>query len=328
MAYVPGVYKNNGVGCLSQNDNESVQLSEEGLILKTNLLTTPIIVQVGTNGLSTTNPNGLEVISPLNMTGNTIYNVDTITYPDNTQFTIQNPLSVGQGEFKIYSDSNDPSTSNANLNAETININCGSLNVGGNLNMSGLNIKAVNNINLNTINGLSPLTWGDFNGINAYNNLPFNLYELNDNAGALSSLSINGLTIQNPNTSIQYFIGVNGNDLVIDNNIDRLLMGTTTATYWGDYSVGSNSVISQNVNGNCIIDLNSRFGTLIAGDTDLAHNQTTIQIDDNNNEIALNAGSIVLNGGALISGTSGGNSGDHLVLTINGTTYKIALLNV
>jgi len=40
-------------------------------------------------------------------------------------------------------------------------------------------------------------------------------------------------------------------------------------------------------------------------------------------------GTLTLTGGTgLLSGSAGGNSGQHLVLTINGVNYKIALLNV
>jgi len=51
-----------------------------------------------------------------------------------------------------------------------------------------------------------------------------------------------------------------------------------------------------------------------------------------NTEIRCNAtgagGTIILTGGtALLSSSSSGNSGQHLVITINGNPYKIALLN-
>jgi hypothetical protein len=50
------------------------------------------------------------------------------------------------------------------------------------INMNFYNINSVNNINLNTINGLSPtvigLNWGDFTGSNAYANLPSQYYEV------------------------------------------------------------------------------------------------------------------------------------------------------
>jgi hypothetical protein len=36
---------------------------------------------------------------------------------------------------------------------------------------------------------------------------------------------------------------------------------------------------------------------------------------------------LVLTGNTLLSGSSGGNSGQHLCLTIGGTVYKIALQN-
>ena len=294
----------NTLCAVSSNQEESISVGSYGLQLGGNLTTTPIYATFSQTGISTTNPNGLQIQSTINMNGNNITNVDTITYPDNTQFTIQNPLSVGQGEFKIYSDSNDPSTSSIFLNAETININCGSLNVGGNLNMSGLNIDNVSNINLNTINGLSPTTigliWNDFDANNAWTNLPNNQYALNNYLGSVSSLSVDSLSITNANTTTNYTFGVSGNDLRINPNGDRLLMGDTAESYWGDFSIGSNAVITLNYGGNCKIDLNSRFGVFLAGDTDLAHNQTTLKINDAHREIDLNAVDILSNVGSSI----------------------------
>ena len=54
--------------------------------------------------------------------------------------------------------------------------------------------------------------------------------------------------------------------------------------------------------------------------------------ESGNLELRMNStgagGSLTLTGGTgLLSGTSGGASGQHLVLTINGVNYKIALLN-
>jgi len=171
-----------------------------------------------------------------------------------------------------------------------------------------------NNVNLNTINGLSPttigLTWADFNPINAYNNLPSNVYSLSDNAGSISTLSVKEINISNPTTGHAYVFGVSGSDLRINPNGDRLLMGDTTESYWGDFSIGSHSTIGLNVGGNCKIDLNSRFGNLVAGDTDQAYNKTILYIDDSNRKIDLNAVDILSN--------TGGNT--SYVLPINFTT--------
>lgn len=55
-----------------------------------------------------------------------------------------------------------------------------------------------------------------------------------------------------------------------------------------------------------------------------------IDFDGTNSTALLSAETVALSdagAGTLLSGSSGGNSGQHLVITINGTVYKISLLN-
>ena len=68
------------------------------------------------------------------------------------------------------------------------------------------------------------------------------------------------------------------------------------------------------------------FSQYYLGDWNNFQNGTKIVIDDVTNEITLQQDNLFLNG-AITSGTSTGNSGQHLVLTINGTGYKIKLEN-
>ena len=71
------------------------------------------------------------------------------------------------------------------------------------------------------------------------------------------------------------------------------------------------------------------------GDYAKVYNGNRLIVDDSNDNITLdtNNGTFVFNGnllnfnGALTSGSSGGSSGQHLQVTINGTAYVIALLN-
>jgi len=67
------------------------------------------------------------------------------------------------------------------------------------------------------------------------------------------------------------------------------------------------------------------------GDYNGTNNNTQIYCDDSNGELGLvmeNTFSLSDNGtGNIISATASGSSGDHLVVTINGNQYKIALLN-
>jgi len=52
-----------------------------------------------------------------------------------------------------------------------------------------------------------------------------------------------------------------------------------------------------------------------------------IEINDSNNSIELLTTNLNFTGAALQSNTSGGSSGEHLVITLNGTQYKIKLEN-
>jgi hypothetical protein len=56
-------------------------------------------------------------------------------------------------------------------------------------------------------------------------------------------------------------------------------------------------------------------------------NQNFIQIDDTNNFIDFQTTELIFTGAALESSTAGGNSGQHLVITLNGNQYKIKLEN-
>lgn len=73
--------------------------------------------------------------------------------------------------------------------------------------------------------------------------------------------------------------------------------------------------------------------TVYMGDFDNSFNGTLITLKDNVGDIDLDASRVnfttdtVTITGTVLSGTASGASGQHLRLTINGTIYKIALLN-
>lgn len=72
---------------------------------------------------------------------------------------------------------------------------------------------------------------------------------------------------------------------------------------------------------------------IILGDYDLAFNQNFIEIDDLFSAIEIKCNFLTLTtndiriGGQVTAATAGGSSGQHLKIQINGTNYKIALLN-
>ncbi len=113
----------------------------------------------------------------------------------------------------------------------------------------------------------------------------------------------------------------------------------------GDYNGSLNSIYLQIDHNNDI--LGTYFGGGVNGlyldfqakvykfgDIINANNKSRIIIDDSNNEIDLltNGGTLVFessvlqfDGSALQSNTSSGNSGEHLVIILNGNQYKIKL---
>ena len=111
-----------------------------------------------------------------------------------------------------------------------------------------------------------------------------------------------------PNTRLNLRIG-NTNYMTIDGNSSRLgnigiRNGTPTEVLDVNGNIRSNTSVLTPQVGNPTGNLNIRVNNTGAG------------------------GTLSLTGGTgLLSGSASGNSGQHLVVTINGTAYKIALLN-
>jgi hypothetical protein len=123
------------------------------------------------NGISINGTQGSFFASPTNLA---VENGGSLAILDNGSGTLGTScLQVSNGTETIQYTSQG-------INLTSTNLNIG----GGGLNMGGNNIDAVNNINLNTINGYAPttigLTWSDFNAGNAYYGLPNNSYQLNN----------------------------------------------------------------------------------------------------------------------------------------------------
>jgi hypothetical protein len=98
---------------------------------------------------------------------------------------------------------------------------------------------------------------------------------------------------------------------------------------------GNSGTLSMDTSGDLVIDPSNNV--IVASNLDMSGNNIidcpSLQNTSGNVELKCNTtgagGSIVLTGGTgLLSVTAGGNSSQYLVLTINGTAYKIALLNL
>jgi len=161
---------------------------------------------------------------------------------------------------------------------------------------------------------------------------------------------------------IKTYTGANQKGFFLDFNNDNYIFGTETyllqvdpnseyiqtftnsnkfgykllkdEAYFGDYD-GFNLAFAVNVPSNELFTyvgglysgLSFIPGVYRIGDFDGAQNGTALLIDDNNEIVTLNTQNIILNGSTLESISAGGNSGKHLVIKLNGSTYKISLLN-
>jgi hypothetical protein len=109
--------------------------------------------------------------------------------------------------------------------------------------------------------------------------------------------------------------------------------------YLGDYNNITNGTFLQINNLNTIIDTKfngNPFGlscdfssgaiNCFLGDYIGYNNTTFIQVEDATKNITFNlSNNLIFNGAALESPSAGGNSGKHLVITLNGNQYKIKL---
>jgi hypothetical protein len=95
---------------------------------------------------------------------------------------------------------------------------------------------------------------------------------------------------------------------------------------------GNNGFLVQTVggtSGGSYVDFQGYYGTSIVGSTALRLNPAggpvIVNSTTNTGEQFQLTGTLRINGQS--SGTAGGSSGQHLIINLDGTTYKIALLN-
>lgn len=115
-------------------------------------------------------------------------------------------------------------------------------------------------------------------------------------------------------------------------NVNVVTTNTTNTNYSVNFSTASgNTQIRSDTNLLYNPSTNTLAGVVINADT--SFNGPLLQNLTGNVELKCSVtgvgGNIILTGGTgLLSTTAGANSGQHLVITVNGTQYKIQLLNV
>jgi hypothetical protein len=80
MSFPPTEIDANGIQVITADNNGSVSIGPTGIVLKEGLLTPPLITgEIGYAGFSTTNPLGIQFISPINLNNQDIFSVNEIT---------------------------------------------------------------------------------------------------------------------------------------------------------------------------------------------------------------------------------------------------------
>jgi hypothetical protein len=110
-----------------------------------------------------------------------------------------------------------------------------------------------------------------------------------------------------------------------------------------DLSVGGSlflgdTNLTEDIDGLLTLDANKRLiinrltsASVITGEVNCDYLNTTFQgkfgIPDSGNDLTLSGTQIKFNSDSFISNSAGSNSGNHLVIFVNGTEYKIKLEN-
>ena len=142
---------------------------------------------------------------------------------------------------------------------------------------------------------------------------------------AISSYALDGTATSREWSRIQTKVeNVSGGNQDATLSVFNSVNGSVVETF--NFNGGqneNNSFRPLDMNGNGIINTT---GSLSVGCSTSSTAGATLTLATKDNVAGSGAG-LVLTGNTLLNATAGGNSGQHLCLTIGGTVYKIALLN-
>jgi hypothetical protein len=369
----PTLIDANGIQVVTADSNASISMGPTGIVIKEGLVTGPLITgSIGYNGFTTTNPNGIQFNSNLNMNANTILASDPITGsnisidndeilmvdgsdPQVTQCSIRgNRIAFQQTQFPNRTLTVDPDLMTFTNGGFLTNLSGGVLVIsapgqgesivgtgGFQYNQTGTggqanpgliltNTNAVGSVSMEVFkNKPGPGVPGDvlfnqsvYGRDNGYVKQEFTriTHTIRDAAtgGEDGSIEFSAFV----NGSVNTFLQINGNENEVNclKNLD--LTGNSLKTTSGNLAIDTTAS-----SGPGIITLNALQSVNInaGGGSNLSLNTTS------GGDIVLSpsaTGEIVFTGAALQSATSGGNSGQHLVIRLNGVQYKIALQNM
>lgn len=253
--------------------------------------------------------------------------IGTIALDGSTQSIFRNELVLGENAWVSYSGGGGAQNLQSVLDIGNTGLDISIiLNQGGNNNSTTYQNNGINFYS--GINDIAFQLFGDFNDNYIYTNfdgttkgllfdpITNGFYGVGYNFSPIDK-SAKGLAIDSTNGNYP-IIAIGDNDFTIS-------PGHNTVFYIDDVN---RQIFTSGGNNNLGLFINYPDQSYWLGDFDAVAGNTYIKIDDGNNNIVLNyEGFLNLTGPNITSATSGGSSGDHLIIYCNGTQYKIALLN-
>jgi hypothetical protein len=407
--YIPTLSQDNGVGCITNDNNASISIGPGGIFIETGLVSGPsYTATLAYDGLSTTNPDGLQFQSKLDMNNNVIVSADPVSGgnisigseeilmvdgndPQVTQCSIRGSrIAFLQNQFPNRTLTIDPDITtftnggfqtNISGGAVTVQSGVGNATLGGasftanQTATGGVNDPVITLVNQNVATGNSGFPAMHFykqGKLAAVNDvLGAQVYYGRDNTGAKTEFARIQTVVENSSPGnydgrLEVYTQVNGESQQVFNfnggqnevnsfrpfdlngnalktasgnlPIDaRASTGTgsinVTPKTGGDFTVDCNSTgrILMSATPSNLFNLNSA-GCFITGGQFVVNaslNQSIGLITSGTGDINLTtADRLIFTGANLQSANSGGNSGQHLVIQLNGVQYKIALQNM
>jgi hypothetical protein len=178
-----------------------------------------------------------------------------------------------------------------------------------------------------------------------YNFPSINTYTLGSSTGdSISQIPLDNEDPTITNTTITEQPTIFNADVNINSNVNitgevscNTLSTTGNASVGGSLFLGDTN-LTEDIDGLLTLDANKRLiinrltsASVITGENNCDYLNTTFQgkfgIPDSGNDLTLSGTQINFNSDSFISNSAGGNSGNHLVIFVNGTEYRIKLEN-
>jgi hypothetical protein len=375
MSAPPTIIDANGIQVITADDNATISIGPTGLKIVSGLVSGPLIEgQLGYNGFSTTNPNGIEFQSKLNMNANEIVASDPITGsniniandqilmvdgsdPNVTQCSIRGSrIRFEQTQFPNRTLTLDPDLMSFTNGAFLTELYGGGVSVqapgqgqsflgsGGIFyTQTGTGGQANPSLilsNTNTTGSVSMEVYKNKPGPGAAGDVLFNQSVYGkDNGSQKQEFTRISHTLRDAavggedgsiefsafvNGSVNTFLQINGNENEINclKNLD--LTGNSIRT-----TTGGMNITTVGSSGSGDINISGKSGSIMT----LSATQINLNSTGGNHvnlnstgDVSLNAANqLIFNGPNLQSNNSGGNSGEYLVISLNGNIYKIKL---